>query len=118
MIYIYEMQLETSINLILKGSEILKSWKDHKTKLVIEEENLDHWDFTFRTIQERIEYMANRLDELRKVIDTGRKFQVFLSPNLKNQQEMLKKQIKELKMLNNQQLLFLIVHIIIKKIEY
>jgi hypothetical protein len=27
--------------------------------------------------------MANRLDELRKVIDTVRKFLVFLGPNLK-----------------------------------
>jgi len=54
-----------------------------KTKTQIEEDNLDRWDFTVRTIGDRIDYMANRLDELKKVIDILRKFLVFLGPNLK-----------------------------------
>lgn len=79
------MQLEQSIQLIQQGAEILKSWKDlyHKTKSQIEEDNLDRWDFTVRTIGDRIEYMANKLDELKRVIEILRRFLVFLGPNLK-----------------------------------
>ena len=63
----------------------MTTWKNlyKKTKLKIEEEGLDRWDFTVSSLINRIENMIGVLGELEKVTDIIKRFLVFLGPNLK-----------------------------------
>jgi len=81
----YEDQLQKTIDLIGQGSKILSLWyKLYKdTKLKIEEEGLERWDFPVPALNSRIEHMNGVLNDLAKISDVMKRFLVFLGPNLK-----------------------------------
>jgi dynein heavy chain len=81
----YESQLEASKQLIVQGQRILTSWRNlyRQTRLQIEEDGLERWDFQVKAITERIENMIQILEQLQTVAEILKKFLVFLGPNLK-----------------------------------
>jgi dynein heavy chain len=81
-----ETQLNTSRDLIIQGKRILESWDSEfeRTKVSMDEEQLERWEFHPKPIAERCKYMVNILRDLLHITESMKKFLVFLGPNLKS----------------------------------
>lgn len=81
-----EAQLTYAHGLIVQGKRILESWDSEfeKTKVSMDEELLERWEFHPKPLAERCKHMVSILRDLIHITESMKKFLVFLGPNLKS----------------------------------
>lgn len=64
----------------------MESWDNEfeKTKISMDEEQLERWEFHPKPLQYRCKHMVEILGDLLQVAESMKKFLIFLGPNLKS----------------------------------